>query len=91
MKSGLFDGSRRNYFFPFQRSLIGRWGSLAPRSYKTRENTMYLRFVTGHIDEGSERRLGVFHAAGDLWQAGKLYAYEVDHYFSVRAWFNHYL
>jgi hypothetical protein len=49
---------------------------------------MYLRFVVPTIHEDSERALGVFHAVWSLRYAGKLYAYEEDHYDEVRWWFS---
>ena len=50
--------------------------------------SVYLRFVVAEIDEDSERALGVFQAMWNLRNAGKLHAYEEDHYDSVRWWFN---
>jgi hypothetical protein len=52
------------------------------------DDFMYLRFVIAHIDEDSERQLGVFHAASNLVWSGGLYRYEEEHYFSIREWFN---
>jgi hypothetical protein len=49
---------------------------------------MYLRFVVANIDEDSERELGVFHAAVNLREEGKLYAYEEEQHDSIRQWFN---
>ncbi|HKW16654.1 MAG TPA: hypothetical protein VJO35_04020 [Terriglobales bacterium] len=49
---------------------------------------MYLRFVVSEIDEDSERALGVFHALGDLRDAGKLYSHEEEQHDTVRWWFS---
>src|SRR5262249_37292036 len=46
------------------------------------------RFVVADIDEDSERKLGVFHAAGYLRRAGKLYPYEEDQHDLIRDWFD---
>ena len=89
MHSGLFDGSRRNYFFPRMNSLVSNGAaSRRPGGENNLDGTMYLRFVVADIDEDSERRLGVFHAVGNLRRQGKLYAYEEDIHDSIRQWFN---
>jgi len=89
MQSGLFDGSRRNYFFPRMTSLVP-YGAASRRlgGENNLDGTMYLRFVVADIDEDSERNLGVFHAVGNLLQEGRLYAYEEELHDSVRQWFN---
>ena len=49
---------------------------------------MYLRFVVTDIDEDSERKLGVFHAVGNLRRQGRLFFYEEQLHDSIRQWFN---
>ena len=84
MRSGSYDGSRRDYFFPRIEQQLG-----ARHSRPTRMGTsMYLRFVVADIDDDSERSLGVFHAARYLRDAGQLHAYEEDLHGMVRWWFN---
>ncbi len=84
MRSGSYDGSRRDYFFP--RIAHQLWhGRLAPVAVGI---SMYLRFVVDEIDEDSERALGVFHAVRYLRDAGRLHAYEEDLHDMVRWWFN---
>jgi hypothetical protein len=84
MRSGCYDGSRRNYFFPRIEQQIGTGLSRPVRM----GSSMYLRFVVAEIDEDSERALGVFHAVWNLRYAGRLYAYEEDHHDMVRWWFS---
>ena len=84
MRSGSYDGSRRNYFFPRIEQQIGTAFSDSVH----RDSSMYLRFVVAEIDEDSERALGVFHAVWSLRYAGKLYAYEEDQHDMVRWWFS---
>jgi len=52
---------------------------------------MYLRFVVAEIDKASERELGVFQAAYNLRDDGKLYPYEEPHLDELRKWFNAHL
>jgi len=52
---------------------------------------MYLRFVVADIDEDSERELGVFHAMGNLRDAGELYPHEQELHDVIRSWFNTHL
>jgi hypothetical protein len=49
---------------------------------------MYLRFAISEIDKDSNRQLGIFHAAGDLRDSGRLHEYEADALYELRAWFN---
>jgi hypothetical protein len=86
IRSGSYDGSRRNYFFPRidKQTLHGAVVLRAPES----GTLMYLRFVVAEIDADSERALGVFHAVRYLRDSGKLYAYEEDQHDMVRWWFN---
>jgi hypothetical protein len=49
---------------------------------------MYLRFVVAEIDEDSQHELGVFHAVGNLRDAGKLFQYEEEQHDLIREWFN---
>jgi hypothetical protein len=85
MRSGNFDGSRRNYFFPRMKQ---RTGDQATAPAVRMGMSMYLRFVVAEIDEDSERALGVFHAVWDLRDAGNLHPYEEDQHDLVRWWFN---
>ena len=50
--------------------------------------TMYLRFVVGEIHPNSQSELGVFQAAVNLRNDGKLYAYEEEERDVIRQWFN---
>jgi hypothetical protein len=84
MRSGSYDGSRRNYFFPRIEQQIGTGLSRPVRM----GSSMYLRFVVAEIDEDSERALGVFHAVWNLRYAGRLHAYEEDQHDMVRWWFS---
>ena len=84
LRSGSYDGSRRNYFFPRLEPQIGT-GSADPVRVGS---SMYLRFVIAEIDGDSERALGVFHAVWNLRDAGKLYTYEEDQHDTVRWWFS---
>jgi len=52
---------------------------------------MYLRFVVPHIDEDSERPMGVFQAVRKLRDEGGLYPHEQDELDDLRYWFNVYL
>jgi len=52
---------------------------------------MYLRFVVPHIDEDSERMVGVFHALWDLRVRGLLYPYEEEQHDALRHWFSWWL
>lgn len=85
MRSGGYDGSRRNYFFP---RLEQRTGTGHSHPSVRTSIRMYLRFVVSEIDEDSERALGVFHALRNLRDEGKLHAYEEDQHDMVRWWFN---
>lgn len=86
MRSGDYDGSRRNYFFP---RIEPRPSNGRPRPLRMGISmSMYLRFVVAKVDEDSERALGVFHAVWELRDAGKLHGYEEDQHDSVRWWFN---
>ena len=49
---------------------------------------MYVRFVTGEIDQESEREVGLFIAIGTLRDAGKLLTYEREHHDAIRRWFD---
>jgi len=49
---------------------------------------VYLRFVVADIDQDSGREVGVFHAIGDLREAGKLSSDEVHLHDSVVQWFD---
>jgi hypothetical protein len=49
---------------------------------------MYLRFAIAAIDEDSHRQLGIFHAAGNLRDSGKLYEHEANSLYELREWFN---
>src|SRR5215469_5996094 len=80
MRSGSYDGSRRNYFFPQIEHQLGI-GDFYPVCMGIR---MYLRFVVAEIDDDSERSLGVFHAVWNLRDAGKLHSYEEDQHDMVR-------
>ena len=52
---------------------------------------MYLRFVVAQVDEDSGRELGVFQAAYNLRDDGKLYPYEEPQLDELRQWFNTHL
>ncbi|HEX5410448.1 MAG TPA: hypothetical protein VFZ27_01145 [Terriglobia bacterium] len=52
---------------------------------------MYLRFVVEELDDDSEFELGVFQAAFDLHDKGKLYPYEEQHLDELRQWFDTHL
>ena len=52
---------------------------------------MYLRFVVAQVDKGSGRELGVFQAAYNLRDAGKLYPYEKPQLDELRQWFDTHL
>ena len=52
---------------------------------------MYVRFVVGERDSDSGHELGVFHAARDLQDAGRLYPYEEAHLDELRRWFSEHL
>jgi hypothetical protein len=52
---------------------------------------MYLRFVVSHIDEDSERELGVFHAVNTLRAEEKLHTHEEEQHDLIREWFNQHL
>ncbi|SRR6266851_8588474 len=80
MRTGSYDGSRRNYFFPRLENHRVRTGHEQPRAYRMIGKCMYLRFVVADIDEDSERALGVFHAVRCLRAAGKLHSYEETRY-----------
>jgi hypothetical protein len=49
---------------------------------------MFVRFVVHTKDEDSGRRLGVFHAAGDLRDSSELSAEENTRLAEIRAWFS---
>jgi hypothetical protein len=49
---------------------------------------MYLRFVVAEIHPDSQRELGVFQAAVNLRNDGKLYAHEEEEHDVIRQWFN---
>lgn len=84
MRSGSYDGSRRNYFFP----QIGHQLGIGDFCSVCMGIRMYLRFVVAEIDDDSERSLGVFHAVWNLRDAGKLHSYEEDQHDMVRWWFS---
>jgi hypothetical protein len=86
MRSGRYDGSRRNYFFPRieKHTLHGATALRAAESW----TFMYLRFVVAQIDADSERALGVFHAVGYLRDSGELSPDEADQHDALRWWFN---
>lgn len=86
MRSGSYDGSRRNYFFPRIEKQTPH-GAVVLRARES-GTFMYLRFVVTEIDADSERALGVFHAVRYLRDSGKLYPYEEDQHDLVRWWFN---
>src|SRR5262249_45245061 len=86
MRTGSYDGSRRNYFFPRIESGATR-GTFVPRGPES-GTVMYLRFVVAEIDTDSERALGVFHAVRYLRDAGRLYPYEEDQHEMLRSWFD---
>ncbi len=52
---------------------------------------MYLRFVTNHVDEDSNRRQGLFHAIARIRDIGKLFAHEEARVDELRGWFSKYL
>jgi hypothetical protein len=52
---------------------------------------MFIRFVSGKIDEDSHVAAGLFCAAGDLRSAPELPHYEVDALNELQDWFNLYL
>ncbi len=56
MRSGGYDGSRRNYFFPRLETIETARGVSSPVRTVKIEKCMYLRFVVADIDEDSERR-----------------------------------
>lgn len=66
MRSGSYDGSRRNYFFPQIERQLGIGDSCSVRM----EIRMYLRFVVAEINDDSERSLGVFDVVWNLRDAG---------------------
>src|SRR5438045_1964025 len=88
MQSGIFDGSQRNYFFPGMNFSISHRAALRRPVRQHLDCCMYIRFVVAHIDEDSERKLGVFHAVCYLREQGELYAYEEEQHDSLRRWFN---
>jgi hypothetical protein len=88
MRSGGYDGSRRNYFFSRIEIDNSARGHSGPVRTATIGKRMYLRFVVTDIDEDSERALGVFHAVRYLRDGKKLYPYEEDQHDIVRWWFN---
>jgi len=88
MRSGGYDGGRRNYFFPRLGTVNSARGHSCPVRTVIIGKCMYLRFVVADIDGDSERALGVFHAVRYLRAAGKLHAYEEDQHDIVRWWFN---
>lgn len=49
---------------------------------------MLVRFVISHIDNDSQRSLGIFHAAFGLRDQGVLYPYEEEHLRELMRWFN---
>jgi hypothetical protein len=49
---------------------------------------MFLRFVISELDDDSERELGIFHAAWNLRDDGRLFPYEETHLEELRQWFN---
>ena len=52
---------------------------------------MYLRFVIAEINRASECELGIFQAAYNLRDDGKLHSYEESHLDELRQWFDIYL
>jgi hypothetical protein len=50
--------------------------------------TMYLRFVVAHLDEDSERDLGIFHAVWKLRDEERLHDHEEDLHDTSIEWFN---
>ena len=88
MRTGSYDGSRRNYFFPRLETIESTRGMSSPVRTVMIGKCMYLRFVVADIDEDSERALGVFHAVRCLRAAGKLHSYEEEQHDMVRCWFN---
>jgi len=92
MQSGLFDGSRRSHFFQGVDSPPRvRLTSRRPSALEFHGMVMYLRFVVPHIDEDSERMVGVFHALWDLRVRGLLYPYEEKQHDALRHWFSWWL
>ena len=92
MQSGLFDGSRRSHFFQGVDSPPRvRLTSRRPSALEFHDMVMYLRFVVPHIDEDSERMVGVFHAVWDLRVRGLLYPYEEEQHDALRHWFSWWL
>src|SRR3989442_13315275 len=88
MRSGGYDGSRHNYFFPRLKTVNSARGHSCPVRSVPIGKCMYLRFVVTDIDEDSERALGVFHAVRYIRDAGRLYTYEEDQHDMIRWWFN---
>jgi hypothetical protein len=92
MQFGLFDGSRRSHFFQGVDSPPRvRLTSRRPSAREFHGMVMYLRFVVTHIDEDSERMVGVFHAVWDLRVRGLLYPDEEDQHDALRHWFSWWL
>lgn len=87
MRSGCYDGSRRNYFSSRIKKRKPH-GAEMPRAEAMKGKFMYLRFVVTETDADSERALGVFHAVRCLRDVGKLYPYEEEQHDMVRWWFN---
>src|SRR5690349_19959254 len=73
MRSGNYDGSRRNYFFPRMKQPTGKRATAPAVRMGI---SMYLRFVVAEIDDDLERALGVFHAVWNLRDARNLHPYE---------------
>ncbi len=55
-----------------------------------RGNT-FIRFITHAVDPNSTRRLGLFHATGNLQDANVLAEYEAAELMAVRDWFDKHL
>jgi hypothetical protein len=87
MRSGSYDGSRRNYFFPRIEAANPARGDVAPCG-----RTIGMRYV---LEIRSSRHRRRFRAGArsvpccvNLRDAGKLYAHEEEHHDSVRWWFH---
>ena len=49
---------------------------------------MFIRFVSGQIDEYSHVLTGVFSAANELWEKDEVPEYELEALEDMQAWFN---
>jgi len=52
---------------------------------------MYIRFVVSQLDGNSGKRMGLFHALGELRDAGKLYPHEQEQEKALKKWFGNHL